>query len=64
MDAVTTYLDEIDPEAARRARQRYSCFDHYNRAAQVYAHETAFGGAETCEQDAIEQLLELRRLEA
>src|SRR3954467_9528497 len=29
MEAVLNYLDKIDPEAARRARNRYSCFDHF-----------------------------------
>src|SRR5215208_1929983 len=27
MEAVLGYLDKIDPEAAKRARYRYSCFD-------------------------------------
>ena len=26
--AVLDYLDRVDPEAARRARARYACFDH------------------------------------
>lgn len=26
-DAVIKFLDETDPEAAQRARQRYGCFD-------------------------------------
>ena len=29
MRAVLEYLDKHDPEAARRARDRYSCFDRY-----------------------------------
>jgi erythromycin esterase-like protein len=60
MEAVVGYLDEIDPEAAQRARARYSCFDHFNRDPQVYAYETAFGGVEPCEPQAVAQLLELR----
>jgi erythromycin esterase-like protein len=60
MEAVVAYLGEVDPEAAQRARERYSCFDHMNRDAQVYAYETAFGGKEPCEQQAVEQLIELR----
>jgi erythromycin esterase-like protein len=46
MEAVVAYLEEVDPEAAQRARQRYACFDHMNRDTQVYAYETAFGGKE------------------
>src|SRR5918992_4618325 len=60
MEAVVAYLDEVDPEAAQRARQRYACFEHMNRDAEVYALETAFGGKEPCEQQAVEQLVELR----
>jgi erythromycin esterase-like protein len=60
MEAVIAYLEEVDPEAAQRARQRYACFDHMNRDAQVYAYETAFGSQEPCEQQAVEQLVELR----
>jgi erythromycin esterase-like protein len=59
VEAVIAYLEEVDPEAAQRARQRYSCFDQMNRDAQVYALETAFGGKEPCEQQAVEQLAEL-----
>jgi erythromycin esterase-like protein len=28
MKAVLRYLEKVDPEAAKRARERYSCFDH------------------------------------
>src|SRR5437773_1517097 len=60
MEAVLAYLDEADPEAARRARDRYACFDHFGPDLQVYAYETGLGGAEPCEQQAVEQLVELR----
>jgi erythromycin esterase-like protein len=63
MEAVVAYLEEIDPEAAERARQRYSCFDHFGADPQVYAYATA-SGAEPCEQETVEQLLELRQLAA
>jgi erythromycin esterase-like protein len=61
IEAVLDYLDEVDPEAAVRARGRYACFDHFGPDPQVYAYETTFGGAEPCEQAVVEQLLELRR---
>src|SRR5207247_6353163 len=35
--AVLQYLDKVDPEAAQRARYRYSCFDHFgDRRAAVW----------------------------
>jgi erythromycin esterase-like protein/predicted phosphoribosyltransferase len=60
MEAVVAYLEEIDPEAAERARERYACFDQFGRDPQVYAYEAGIGGAEPCEQLAVEQLVELR----
>jgi erythromycin esterase-like protein len=61
MEAVLAFLEQVDPEAAERARERYSCFDHFGRDPQVYSYETGLGGAEPCEQQAVEQLLELRK---
>jgi erythromycin esterase-like protein len=59
MEAVVEYLERVDPEAAERARARYSCFDHFGTDPQVYAYEAGIGGAEPCEQEVVEQLLEL-----
>src|SRR5439155_10307644 len=36
MNAVIAYLDKVDPEAARRARTRYGCFDHFAEDTQLY----------------------------
>jgi len=60
MDAVVAYLDEVDPEAAQRARERYACFDQFGRDPQVYAYEAGMAGAEPCEEQAVQQLVELR----
>jgi erythromycin esterase-like protein len=62
MEAVIAYLEDVDPEAAKRARERYSCFDHFGPDPQVYAYEASLGGAEPCERQALEQLLELHAL--
>jgi erythromycin esterase-like protein len=62
MAEVIRYLDETDPEAAIRARRRYACFDQFGLDPQVYAYETAIAGAEPCEAQAVQQLLELRAL--
>jgi erythromycin esterase-like protein len=59
MEAVVRYLDEVDPEAADRARERYSCFDHIGRDPQAYAYEVGLGGAEPCEAEVVAQLVEL-----
>jgi erythromycin esterase-like protein len=61
MEAVIAYLDKVDPEAARRARARYSCFDHFAQNTQAYGYAAVAGIAESCEDGVVEQLLELRR---
>src|SRR5438132_4891307 len=35
MKAVLHYLEKVDPEAAKEARKRYSCFDRFGEETQV-----------------------------
>ncbi|HEX2059832.1 MAG TPA: erythromycin esterase family protein [Thermoanaerobaculia bacterium] len=64
IEAVIRHLEKVDPEAAKRARERYSCFDHFGDEAQTYGYATAFGSAESCEQEVVKQLTELTRRRA
>jgi erythromycin esterase-like protein len=59
--AVLLYLDKVDPDAASRARERYSCFDHFGEDTQAYGYAAAFGLTESCEKDVVGQLVELHR---
>ena len=61
IDAVLNYLEKVDPESARRARLRYSCFDHFSREPQEYGYAATVGVAESCEGQVVEQLVELQR---
>jgi erythromycin esterase-like protein len=61
IEAVIRYLDKIDPEAARRARARYSCFEQFTQDTQAYGYAAAAGLIEPCENDVVAQLVELRR---
>jgi erythromycin esterase-like protein len=61
MKAVLHYLDKVDPEAAKRARGRYACFDHFGEDTQVYGFMTASGLAKSCEEEVISQLVDLQR---
>src|SRR6266513_5148548 len=61
IEAVLRYLDKVDPEAARRARLRYSCFDHLSRKPQEYGYATTVGAIESCENAVVEQLVELQQ---
>jgi erythromycin esterase-like protein len=61
MAAVLGYLNKVDPSEARRARARYSCFDHFGADGQSYAHAAARTPENSCEEEVITQLVELRR---
>uniref|UniRef100_UPI00356673A6 erythromycin esterase family protein n=1 Tax=Thioalkalivibrio sp. TaxID=2093813 RepID=UPI00356673A6 len=58
-DAVIHYLDEVDPEAGRRARARYGCFDHSLGNPQDYGYQAGLGLREDCSEQAVRQLMEL-----
>jgi len=60
IDAVLEYLWRVDPDAARRARERYSCFEHFGDDPQAYGYATSLG-AESCEDAVVRQLVELTR---
>ena len=60
IEAVLRYLDRTDPEAAKRARFRYSCFEHFGADSQAYGYATAANIAEPCEEEAVRQLVDLR----
>jgi erythromycin esterase-like protein len=60
IEAVLAYLRIVDPDAARRAQQRYACFDHYAGDWQAYGHAATSGLAPSCEAEVLAQLVELR----
>jgi erythromycin esterase-like protein len=64
MDAVLAYLRKVDPAAAVRARERYSCFDHCDGDPQAYGYAVSRGLAPMCEQEVVAQLVDLRRAAA
>src|SRR6202163_4117550 len=59
--AVLRYLEKVDPEAARRARERYSCFDHFGEDTQAYGLMTRLNLSKSCEEEVVSQLVELQR---
>jgi erythromycin esterase-like protein/predicted phosphoribosyltransferase len=61
IEAVIAYLDGVDPEAAARARDRYACFDQPADDGQAYGFAAGVGLTPSCEREAIEQLVDLRR---
>jgi erythromycin esterase-like protein len=61
IEAVIRYLDEVDPEAARHARYRYACFDHFGEDSQAYGYAATVGMSPGCEKAVVQQLLDLQR---
>jgi erythromycin esterase-like protein/predicted phosphoribosyltransferase len=61
MKAVLQYLEKVDPEAAARAREHYSCFDHFGEDTQAYGLMTRLNLSKSCEEEVVAQLVELQR---
>jgi erythromycin esterase-like protein/predicted phosphoribosyltransferase len=62
MQEIIDYLETVHPVAAERARERFACFDHFGGDAQRYGYAAAFGAGESCEQEVIDQLLDLHEV--
>ncbi len=61
IEAVLAYLSKVDPDAARRARLRYACFDQFGDEPQQYGYATSFGLTPTCEREVLATLVDLQR---
>jgi protein-L-isoaspartate(D-aspartate) O-methyltransferase len=63
--AVIEYLDKIDPEAARVARERYGCLTPWQKDPATYGRAALRSGYAKCEQAVLAMLRELlnKRLE-
>ncbi|HXH71064.1 MAG TPA: erythromycin esterase family protein [Pyrinomonadaceae bacterium] len=61
MKSVLDYLEKVDPEAAKTARNRYSCFDHFGEDAQSYGYAANYDAHFSCEDEAVRQLVELQK---
>ncbi|MFL5592739.1 MAG: erythromycin esterase family protein [Ktedonobacteraceae bacterium] len=61
IEAVVSYLEKVDPEAAKRARYRYSCFEHFGEDTQAYGYAAGFNLSKSCEDEVVAQLIELQQ---
>lgn len=62
LEAVLCFLEARDPDAARRARQRYGCLTPWQDEPAAYGQQVTLAGEPSCEQDVVEQLRELLAL--
>jgi len=60
MHAVLQYLEDNDTEAAKRAKQRYACFDHVGDPLH-YGMQAHLGIGPRCEAEVVAQLVEIQR---
>lgn len=61
IESVLGYLERVDPEAAKRARHHYSCFEHFGKEIETYGYAAGLGLAPTCEEAVVKELVALRR---
>jgi protein-L-isoaspartate(D-aspartate) O-methyltransferase len=59
--AVLDYLDEVDPESARIARERYGCLTPWQSDPATYGHAALTGAYRTCENEVVRMLGDLLR---
>jgi erythromycin esterase-like protein len=59
--AVLDFLDKVDPEAAKRARYRYACFEQFGEDTQAYGYATTLGLTKDCEDEVVSQLVEMQK---
>lgn len=57
--AVLTYLDDVDPESAGIARERYACLTPWQRDPATYGHAALSGTFPICEPDVVRNLTDL-----
>lgn len=65
MDAVLAYLEQVDPKAASRARERYACLTPWRDAPAGYGRSSRSADHAHCEAEVLRQCRELleRRIE-
>jgi erythromycin esterase-like protein len=61
MRAVLDYLERERPQLLVQARERYACFDRFGDDTQAYGLMTGLGDLESCEEEVVAMLIDLRR---
>jgi protein-L-isoaspartate(D-aspartate) O-methyltransferase len=59
VDAVLRYLDEVDPDTARIARERYGCLTPFQSDAASYGRAALTGRYRSCEREVVATLQDL-----
>ncbi len=64
MQRVIEYLERVDPELARIARERYACLEPWQADPAAYGHAALTGRYRECEADVVAMLVDLFRKQA
>lgn len=59
--AVLEYLEDVDPETARVARERYGCLTPWQQDPATYGRAALTGKYQTCEDDVVRMLVDLQK---
>lgn len=62
LELVVQHLEQVDPQAARRARERYRCFDRFRNDPDAYGLAALRQPSGSCAAVAAEEFQELQRL--
>ena len=57
--AVLAYLDQVEPDAAKVARERYACLTPWQGDPAAYGHAALVGSYHTCERQVVRALKDL-----
>ena len=63
IEAVLEYLEEVDPEAAQVARERYGCLSPWESDPAAYGRAALSGRFDDCEEAVVSMLADLRKKE-
>jgi erythromycin esterase-like protein len=61
IEAVIAYLEKVDPQAARQAREAYACFERFGEDSQAYGWATSFSLSESCQREAVQEVMALQQ---
>lgn len=56
---VIAFLDNVDPEAANKVRERYACFDRFGDDSMAYAYAVGMAKAPACTDEAVQALTDV-----
>jgi len=57
---VIQYLQKVDPQSAKVAKERYGCFDRFHCDTSTYGYATGFGFSSNCHSQVVKQLIDIQ----